>query len=61
MVLVSAINGDLFHLKLDKLERYTDTIKLSVSPQDSSINLKNYIVSIDGKQETTSADGKDCF
>ena len=47
----SAINGDLFHLKLDKLERYTDTIKLKVSSKDNDITPKNYIVSIDGKQE----------
>ncbi len=47
----SAINGNLFHLKLDKLERYTDTIKLKVSSKDNDITPKNYIVSIDGKQE----------
>lgn len=47
----SAINGDLFHLKLDKLERYTDTIKLKVLSKDNDITPKNYIVSIDGKQE----------
>ena len=57
----SAINGDLFHLKLGKLERYTDTIKLKVSSKDNDIIPKNYIVSIDGKQETTSADGKVAF
>ena len=47
----SAINGDLFHLRLDKHERYTDTIKLKVSSKDNDITPKNYIVSIDGKQE----------
>ena len=47
----SAINGNLFHLKLDKLERYTDTIKLKVSSKDNDITPKNYIVSIDDKQE----------
>ena len=54
----SAINGDLFHLKLDEFESYTDTIKLSVSPQDSSIDPKNYIVSRDAVKNT-SPDGKD--
>lgn len=47
----SAINGNLFHLKLDSFESYTDTIKLKVSSKDNDITPKNYIVSIDGKQE----------
>ena len=55
----SAINGDLFHLKLDKLERYTDTIKLKVSSKDNDIIPKNYIVSIDDvskKEESTTGE-----
>lgn len=47
----SAINGNLFHLKLDSFESYTDTIKLKVSSKDNDITPKNYIVSIYGKQE----------
>lgn len=56
----SAINGDLFHLRLgNDSKSYTDTIKLKFSPKDNSIKPKNYIVSIDSvskKEESTTGE-----
>ena len=56
----SAINGNLFHLKLENDSKsYTDTIKLKVSSKDNSIKPKNYIVSIDDvskKEESTTGE-----
>ena len=58
----SAINGNLFHLKLgNDSKSYTDTIKLNVSKKDTNKVVKNYTVSIDGGVEEESTTGKVIF
>ena len=49
----SAINGDLFHLKLgNDSKSYTDTIKLNVSKKDTKKVVQKYTVSINDKKNS---------
>ena len=58
----SAINGNLFHLKLENDSKsYTDTIKLNVSKKDTNKVVEKYTVSIDGGVEEESTTGKVIF
>ena len=57
----SAINGNLFHLKLgNDSKSYTDTIKLNVSKKDTKKVVKKYTVSINDEKNSVedSSDGR---